>query len=69
MKVLRFFVIVICSIGTAYGYWGAFTEAGNRAYDGMEALLPFYVLITSAGLLVVMGLYYLLLAIIKRGRR
>jgi hypothetical protein len=69
MKVVRFVFIILCCIGAAYGYWGAFTSAGNERYDGMEALLPFYVMMTSLGLLLIMGLYYLLLAVIKRGRR
>jgi hypothetical protein len=69
MKILRIILIVLCLAGAVYGYWGAFTESGNRAYEGMEALLPFYVMMTSLGLLLIMGLYYLLVLIIKKGSR
>jgi hypothetical protein len=69
MKIVRFVFIIVCCIGAAYGYWGAFTRAGNEQYDGMEALLPFYIMMTSLGLLLITGLYYILVAFIRKGRR
>jgi len=69
MKILRLILIIACCIGVVYGYWGAFTRSGNQYYEGMTALLPFYILLTSAGLLLIIGIYFLLLAIVKKGKR
>ena len=36
-----------------YGYWGAFTQSGNKVYDEMDAFLPFFVFVFGVILLVV----------------
>ena len=39
-------IMLIAGIGLmAYGYWGAFTEAGSRVYDEMDGFTPFFMLI------------------------
>jgi len=66
MKTARALLIVACCLGVGYGYWGAFTESGNQRYDEMDALLPFFIMLGSIGLLAIMGLYYLVVFMIKR---
>ena len=68
MKSLRILLIVVCCAGAAYGYWGAFTDGGNQVYDEMDALLPFFVMLGSVGILLIVGLYYLVVAIIRKGK-
>jgi hypothetical protein len=68
MKAIRAIIIVACCYGAGYGYWGAFTSSGNEEYEGMSALLPFYVMLASLGMLAIMGLYYLVIFVIKRGK-
>ena len=36
-----------------YGYWGAFTESGNKRYDEMDAMFPFFVMIFGVALFIV----------------
>lgn len=39
-------IILLVAIGLMiYGYWGAFTKAGSKVYDEMDAFLPFFLLI------------------------
>jgi hypothetical protein len=66
MKALRAVLILACCYGLVYGYWGAFTTSGNQKYEGMSALLPFYIMIGSIGILSIIGLYYLVILVIKR---
>jgi hypothetical protein len=68
MKPLAIVLVMACCIGAGYGYWGAFTASGNREYEGMAALLPFYIMLGSLGLLLVVGLYYAVIAIIRKGK-
>ena len=69
MKALRIILIGVCCFGIGYGYWGAFTESGNKKYEGMAALLPYYIMLASAGLLSIFGLYYLVIFMIKRSTK
>ncbi|MEO6539432.1 MAG: hypothetical protein ABIN74_00520 [Ferruginibacter sp.] len=45
-----------------YGYWGAFTTAGNKVYDEMDGYYPFFMLIGGVVLLVI----FLILVFIMR---
>jgi len=69
MKVLRIILVAVCCFGLGYGYWGAFTESGNERYEEMAALLPFYIMLGSAGLLAIIGLYYIVIFMIKRSNK
>ncbi len=55
------FILSILLIG--YGYWGAFSESGNKVYDEMNGLFPFYMLILGTILFIV---FLLLLIIIRK---
>ncbi|MEO7046371.1 MAG: hypothetical protein ABI091_13760 [Ferruginibacter sp.] len=46
-----------------FGYWGAFTNQGNKVYDEMDAYYPFFMLLMGIFLLIV---FFILLMIIKR---
>lgn len=69
MKAIRLIVILLCCYGAGYGYWGAFTVSGNKVYDGMAALLPFYIMLGSLGILTILGLYYIVILVIKHYKR
>jgi hypothetical protein len=69
MKALRIVLVAVCCFGIGYGYWGAFTKSGNERYEEMAALLPFYILLGSASMLAIIGLYYLVISMIKRGNK
>jgi uncharacterized membrane protein len=53
MKKAARFILPLSIAMVVYGYWGAFTKAGNRVYDEMDGLLPFFVLIVGLILLIV----------------
>lgn len=46
-------MLIIAIAFMAYGYWGAFTESGNKVYDEMDAMLPFFGLIIGAVLFII----------------
>jgi hypothetical protein len=69
MKAIRIILVAVCCFGVGYGYWGAFTESGNKRYEEMAALLPFYIMLGSASMLAIIGLYHLVIFIIKRGSK
>ena len=69
MKALRIVLAAVCCFGIGYGYWGAFTESGNERYEEMAALLPFYIMLGSAALLAIMGLYHIVIFMIKRSNK
>jgi len=46
-------IISIISLALiAYGYWGAFTSAGNKVYDEMDGYYPFFMLLVGALMLI-----------------
>jgi hypothetical protein len=45
--------VAICFVGIAFGYWGAFTRSGEKHFEEMAGLLPFYILVGSAALFTV----------------
>ena len=63
MKKASRIILIAAILSIIYGYWGAFTEAGNKVYDEMDAMLPFFVLIFGVILLL---LFLVLVFIIKR---
>ena len=63
MKKASRIILIAAILSIIYGYWGAFTEAGNKVYDEMDAMLPFFVLIFGVILLL---LFLVLVFIMKR---
>jgi hypothetical protein len=65
MKTTSRIILFLALALTAYGYWGAFTQSGNKVYDEMDGYYPFFMMIAGLVLLVV----FLILVIIMRRRR
>lgn len=65
MKIVSRIIFIVAIALITYGYWGAFTQSGNKVYDEMDAYLPFYILIFGVILFVV----FILLVIIMRRKR
>ena len=53
MKKASRIILIAAILFIIYGYWGAFTESGNKVYDEMDAMLPFFVLIFGVILLLI----------------
>jgi len=64
MKAASRIILILSLALIGYGYWGAFTRSGNKVYDEMDGMLPFFVLLTGVILLIVS----LILFIIMRRR-
>jgi heme/copper-type cytochrome/quinol oxidase subunit 2 len=47
-----------------YGYWGAFTSAGNKVYDEMDAYYPFFMLIGG----VILFILWLIIILLRKRR-
>lgn len=52
MKTASQIILLIAIALISYGYWGAFTEGGNKMYDEMDAYYPFFMLIFGGMLLI-----------------
>ena len=63
MKKASRIILIAAILFIIYGYWGAFTESGNKVYDEMDAMLPFFVLIFGVILLL---LFLVVVFIMKR---
>lgn len=63
MKKVSAIIFIVAVALIIYGYWGAFTQSGNKIYDEMDALLPFFVLIFGVFLIIV---FLVLFFIMKR---
>lgn len=57
-------VLLIASGLTSFGWWGVYTQAGMRAFEEMDGLIPFY-----AGVLGVIGLCAIALFLLFRRTR
>jgi len=64
MKRASHIILIVAIACIIYGWWGAFTESGNKVYDEMSAMLPFFVLIFGVFLVLV----FLVLFFIRRRR-
>jgi len=47
-------LMLACLLGIGYGYWGAFTMSGQKVYDEMAAMTPFFVLMASCFVLTIL---------------
>ena len=65
MKTLSRILLILAIAAITYGYWGVFTQSGNRVYDEMDAYLPFFILIAGVILLIA----FIILAIIIRRKK
>ena len=64
MKKASRIILVVAMVLIVYGYWGTFTKSGNKVYDEMDAMLPFFVLIFGVILLLV----FAILVFIMKGK-
>jgi tellurite resistance protein TehA-like permease len=64
MKITSGIMLAVAIAFVTYGYWGAFTDSGNRVYDEMDAMFPFFLLIFG-----VILLFVFLILIIRRNRK
>jgi hypothetical protein len=62
MKKASGIIGIIATALMIYGYWGAFTQSGNKVYDEMDAYFPFFLLLGG----VVLFIVFLILLIIMR---
>jgi hypothetical protein len=53
MKLSSYLLLLASLALMIYGYWGAFTTAGNKVYDEMDGYYPFFMLIGGAVLFIV----------------
>ena len=65
MKTLTKIFLIVAIPLIAYGYWGAFTQPGNKVYDEMDAYFPFFLLLFG----VILFITVLILVIIMRTKR
>ena len=63
MKLASRIILILALALTGYGYWGAFTNNGNKVYDEMDAFYPFFIMIAGLILFVV---FLIMLFIMKR---
>jgi len=66
MKKASQIILIVAIVSIIYGYWGAFTQSGNKVYDEMDGMLPFFILIFGVILLFV---FPILVFIMKRKSR
>jgi hypothetical protein len=64
MKRVPAIILIAALILIGYGYWGAFTSAGNKVYDEMDAYYPFFMLIGGVILLIT----WLIIILIRKRR-
>ncbi|HZH95573.1 MAG TPA: hypothetical protein VEY06_06785 [Flavisolibacter sp.] len=63
MKKAARIILIMAILSVIYGYWGAFTPSGNKVYDEMDGMLPFFVLIFGVVLFIV---FLVMILIVKR---
>ena len=66
MKSVSQILLVLSLAFIGYGYWGAFTAAGNKVYDEMDGYFPFFIMLGGGILLIV---FFILLIIRKRKKK
>ncbi len=62
MKKFAVPVLLLAIVLFTFGYWGYFTQSGQSAFDEMNGMIPFFALIGSG----VLGLIVVILIIIGR---
>ncbi|MEO6541526.1 MAG: hypothetical protein ABIN74_11060 [Ferruginibacter sp.] len=66
MKIASCIILIASLALMIYGYWGAFTTAGNKVYDEMDGYYPFFMLLGGVVLFIVF--FVLLFISNRRGR-
>ena len=63
MKTFTLISAIIGILATAFGYWGQYTEAGNKKYDEMAGMIPAFAYYLGIFLLIIASITgaYLLL--------
>ena len=64
MKRVPALILIIALALIGYGYWGAFTAAGNKVYDEMDGYYPFFMLIGGVILLIT----WLIIILVRKRR-
>ncbi|MGC4100772.1 hypothetical protein [Ferruginibacter sp.] len=60
MKKAAIIICIAAVVLMGYGYWGAFTAAGNKVYDEMDGNYPFFILLGGFILLLIaLGMFLL----------
>jgi heme/copper-type cytochrome/quinol oxidase subunit 2 len=65
MKRVPAIILIVALALTGYGYWGAFTDAGNKVYDEMDAYYPFFML--AGG--VILFIIWLIIILVRRTKK
>ena len=60
MKIASRVLLILSITCISYGYWGAFTQSGNKVYDEMDAFLPFFIMIAGIILFIVFIILFIL---------
>jgi hypothetical protein len=66
MKLISKIIVLLAVPAIIYGYWGAFTASGNKVYDEMDAMFPFFIMIVGV---VVLCSFLIVVAIKKLGAK
>jgi uncharacterized membrane protein len=66
MKKAARIILIMAVLSIGYGYWGAFTPSGNKVFDEMDGMLPFFVLIFGAVLFIV---FLVMILIVKENQK
>jgi len=62
MRASIYFLILFGTAGIAFGVWGLFSESGQRVFDEMDGMIPFFALVGS-GLLVFLAIILVVIQI------
>ncbi len=47
MRILWKALLILAAGLAMFGYWGMFTQAGGRAFDEMDGMIPFFAAVAS----------------------
>lgn len=55
----KYSLLLIALISFVFGIWGLYTKSGNKAFDEMDGLIPFYAVVFAMILFVLSGIQFL----------
>jgi hypothetical protein len=61
-KIIHTIVIIIILVGAVFGWWGMFHPAGQKHFDEMDGMIPFFALCFSG----VTGSVYVIVMIVRK---
>ena len=65
MKALAIILLVAGAALCSFGYWGMFTFSGNRAYDEMDGIYPFFALL-GGSIMIIAAIAMFLIALRRK---